>query len=94
MLKEKKAYFSIFPEDNENAVIKAEMFFTSLVIKHNVPDHAGGLFQAMFLIFKIAKKYGCSGTETCYINTWVLTSLSLFIVLKICFMCLSLDAFG
>ena len=50
-----------FPEHHENAVIKAEILFTSFLIEYNMPvmsaDHAIGLFQAMFFESKIAKMY-------------------------------------
>lgn len=67
--KKYKPLTKFFPENNdENAVIKAEMLFTRFLIEHNVQiastDHAGGLFRAMFPDYKIAKKYDCAWTKT------------------------------
>lgn len=66
---ENKPISDFFPQNNdENAVMKAEMLFTSFVIEHNVAiastDHAGALFRAMFPDSKIAKKYGSARTKT------------------------------
>lgn len=55
-------------QKNDDSVIRAESFFTSFLIEHNIPinaaDHAGPLFRKMFPDSDIAKRYGCARTKT------------------------------
>lgn len=65
---EKQKLDKFFKEDNQSAVIRAELFFTRFLVEHNVPiaaaDHAGPLFRKMFPKSDVAKQYGCARTKT------------------------------
>ena len=54
------------PRDNSS--IRAECYFTSFLVEHNLPlsaaDHAGALFKKMFPDSEVAKKYGSRRTKT------------------------------
>lgn len=61
------SFFSSAQSD-DYSVIKAECYFTSFIVEHNLPvsvaDHAGPLFRKMFPKSEEAKKYGCGRTKT------------------------------
>lgn len=52
----------------ENRVTRAECYFTSFIVEHNLPlscaDHTGQLFRKMFPDSDLAKKYSCARTKT------------------------------
>lgn len=54
--------------EDESAVTRAELLFTTFLVEHNLPlacsDHSGELFRKMFPDSKIATKYGCARTKT------------------------------
>lgn len=53
---------------SESSVIRAECYFTSFLVEHNIPlnvsVHAGPLFRKMFPQSETAKRYGCGKTKT------------------------------
>ena len=67
-ISEKPKIHNFFKEDNQSAVIQAELYFPSILIKHNMPlaavDHADLLFCKMFASCDVAKWYGCACTKT------------------------------
>ena len=67
-ISEKRKIHNFFKEDDQSAVIQAELYFTAFLIEHNVPlaaaDHAGPLFRKMFPSCDVAKRYGCARTKS------------------------------
>nr|XP_042902141.1 uncharacterized protein LOC122270094 [Parasteatoda tepidariorum] len=57
-----------FASGSDDDVIRAEVYFTSFIVEHNLPisvaDHAGPLFRKMFPKSDVAKKYGAGRTKT------------------------------
>ncbi len=64
-------FFAKLGSSEEDQVTKAELYFTSFIIEHNIPisasDHAGSLFRNRFPDSKIVKKYQCARTKTSHI---------------------------
>ena len=59
---------NFFKEDNQSAVIRTELYFTSFMTEHNVPwavgDYADALFREMFSSCDFVKQYACVYMKT------------------------------